>query len=327
LLRVGVADEAAARAQLQAYESESRAARMPVARVQAPLFPGAWIAASCTSSSCTAWHWACQRAGWRVDAFQRGELDGALVQGGQGWRAWTALTLHWDGPHLVANLGAGVWFGYLAARQLGAGTAWLLTVTGAAAANLFDAHFGPPSYRSVGASTAVFTALGLIAAHSWRTRYHLPQRWALRWAPLIAGLVLLGWFGHPERVRTSSRMRSDSSPGACSVRSPRFALLRSSCSACHSGWRELRRGLAGDRLGLRPGPLNAPSGAHRERPDGCCPVSTVCLERRCGVPDRCGFRLQRQQSRELVRRTGLVAPLPEKLGELAAAALGTFQRL
>jgi membrane associated rhomboid family serine protease len=106
-----------------------------------------------------------------------------------------ALTLRWDGPHLVANLGAGVWFGYLAGRQLGAGTAWLLTVTGAAAANFFDAHFGPATYRSVGASTAVFTALGLIAAHSWRTRFHLPQRRALRWAPLIAGLVLLGWFG------------------------------------------------------------------------------------------------------------------------------------
>jgi len=41
----------------------------------------------------------------------------------------------------------------------------------------------------------VFTALGMLAAHSWRTRFYLPQRWALRWAPLVAGVVLLGWLG------------------------------------------------------------------------------------------------------------------------------------
>jgi rhomboid protease GluP len=47
----------------------------------------------------------------------------------------------------------------------------------------------------VGASTAVFTALGLLSAFSWRARYSLAQRWALRWGPLIAGVVLLGWTG------------------------------------------------------------------------------------------------------------------------------------
>ncbi len=195
LLSVAVADEAAARGQLQAYDSETRAARMPVAPVPARLFPGAWIGCVLYVAVLYGVALGVSKGWWRPDAFERGALDGALVQGGQWWRAWTALTLHWDGPHLVANLGAGVWFGYLAARQLGAGTAWFLTVMGAAAANFFDAHFGPSTYRSVGASTAVFTALGLIAAHSWRTRFHLPQRRALRWAPLIAGLVLLGWFG------------------------------------------------------------------------------------------------------------------------------------
>jgi rhomboid protease GluP len=41
----------------------------------------------------------------------------------------------------------------------------------------------------------VFTALGLLAAHSWRLRSSYTQRWAVRWAPLVAGVVLLGWFG------------------------------------------------------------------------------------------------------------------------------------
>jgi membrane associated rhomboid family serine protease len=133
---------------------------------------------------------------WRPDAFDRGALNGALVQHGQLWRAWTALTLHLDGAHLLANLAAGVWFCYLAAAQIGAGSSWLLIVCGAAVANLIEALLGPAEHVSVGASTAVFTALGLLAAHAWRARRTwTQQRWALRIAPLVGGVVLLGWFG------------------------------------------------------------------------------------------------------------------------------------
>jgi membrane associated rhomboid family serine protease len=131
----------------------------------------------------------------RLDAFDLGELDAARVQAGEWWRAWTALTLHLDAPHLVANLGAGIWFGYLAARQMGSGTAWFITVTGAALANLLEGLLAPPEHRAVGASTAVFSALGAMSAYSWRERFALPQRWARRWGPLIAGVMLLGWTG------------------------------------------------------------------------------------------------------------------------------------
>ncbi len=131
----------------------------------------------------------------RLDAFDLGTLDCARVQAGEWWRAWTALTLHLDGPHLAANLGAGVWFGYLAARQMGGGNAWFLTVTGAALANLIEGLTGPPEHSAVGASTAVFTALGLMSAYSWRERFRLPQHWGRRWGPLIAGVILLGWTG------------------------------------------------------------------------------------------------------------------------------------
>ena len=132
---------------------------------------------------------------WRLDAFEIGAIDSARVQAGEWWRAWTALTLHRDAAHLAANLGAGMWFAYLAGRQLGPGNAWLLTVVGAGLANLIESLLGPANHHSVGASTAVFTVLGLMAAYSWRIRYELPQRWALRWGPLIAGALLLGWTG------------------------------------------------------------------------------------------------------------------------------------
>ena len=132
---------------------------------------------------------------WRLDAFEVGAIDSGRVQAGEWWRAWTALTLHRDAAHLAANLGAGMWFAYLAGRQLGPGNAWLLTVVGAGVANLLESLLGPANHHSVGASTAVFTVLGLMAAYTWRIRYELPQRGALRWGPLIAGALLLGWMG------------------------------------------------------------------------------------------------------------------------------------
>lgn len=130
-----------------------------------------------------------------LNAFQLGDLDAARVQSGEWWRAWTALTLHVDIEHLVLNLGAGIWLGYLAGRRLGYGIAWMLIVSGAALANLLEALGAPPSHRAVGASTAVFAALGLLAAYAWVERYRIPQPWAFRWGPLVAGVILLGWTG------------------------------------------------------------------------------------------------------------------------------------
>jgi len=132
---------------------------------------------------------------WRLDAFDVGEINAGLVRSGQWWRIWTALTLHVDGAHLAANTAAGMWFGYLASRLMGVGSAWLCVVLGAGLANWIESIVGPASHRSVGASTAVFTALGLLSAYSLRIRLALPQRWALRWGPLVAGMLLLAWTG------------------------------------------------------------------------------------------------------------------------------------
>ena len=193
VLSVATADAERAFNQLRQYETERRP--VPAAPVPTPQHDNAWVGATLFVFVLVGVALAISKGWWRVDAFTTGELHAARVQSGQWWRAWTALTLHLDGNHLFANLGAGVWFGYLAARQLGSGRAWLLIVTGAALANWLEAWFGPASHRAVGASTAVFTALGMLAAHTWRTRFHVRQNWARRWGPLIAGVVLLGWLG------------------------------------------------------------------------------------------------------------------------------------
>ncbi len=193
ILWVGEADAPRAAAHLRQYEIENRPGPPPPPPPR--LYPNAWVGCLLYVLCLMGVAYAISGGLVRLDAFDTADLHAASVKSGQLWRAWTALTLHVDGAHLAANLGAGVWFGYLAGRQMGVGTAWFLIVTGAALANLFEGLSGPPEHRAVGASTAAFTALGLMAAYSWRERYQLPQRWARRWGPLVGGVILLGWTG------------------------------------------------------------------------------------------------------------------------------------
>ena len=193
LLQVPPADAPYAIRHLLQYEAENRAPPPPPPPPR--VYPHAWVGSVLYVAVLMGVAWALSNGLVRLDAFELGVLDAQRVQAGQWWRAWTALTLHLDGPHLAANLVAGAWFGYLAARQMGGGTAWLLTVMGAALANLLEGLLGPPEHQAVGASTAVFAALGAMSAYSWRERFQLPQRWARRWGPLIAGVILLGWTG------------------------------------------------------------------------------------------------------------------------------------
>jgi rhomboid protease GluP len=193
VLQVAPGDAEYAVRHLLQYDAENR----PPPPLPPPpaLYGKAWIGCALYVAVLVGVAWVLSNGLVRLDAFDLGELDAARVQAGEWWRAWTALTLHLDAAHLAANLGAGTWFGYLAARQMGGGTAWLITVTGAALANLLEGLLGPPGHRAVGASTAVFSALGAMSAYSWRERFALPQRWARRWGPLVAGVILLGWTG------------------------------------------------------------------------------------------------------------------------------------
>src|ERR1700693_493157 len=141
LLSVDAANVAAALSHLQAYEIERRAPRPPrPPPVRA--WPHAWVGCVLYVALLLGVALAVANGWWRLDAFDAGELDAARLQHGQWWRAWTALTLHLDGAHLLANLGAGVWFGYLAAAAIGSGSAWLLTGSGPAPGNLVEGPLG-----------------------------------------------------------------------------------------------------------------------------------------------------------------------------------------
>ena len=129
------------------------------------------------------------------DWFSAGRVDTALVRQGEWWRTVTALTLHLGVGHLVSNLLLGSVFAVIAGRLLGNGLAWFSIVMAGAVGNWVSAMVQLPEHRAVGASTAVFAALGLVAGYAWRRRHAFPLRWAVRWAPIIVAAVLLAWTG------------------------------------------------------------------------------------------------------------------------------------
>jgi membrane associated rhomboid family serine protease len=127
--------------------------------------------------------------------FLDGQMQAGEVLGGQVWRTVTALTLHLDVGHLASNLLFGALFGFLAGRVLGGGVAWLSIVVAGALGNLVNAMVQAPQHQSVGASTAVFAALGVIVASALRPRWSSRESLLRRWAPLVAGVMLLSLIG------------------------------------------------------------------------------------------------------------------------------------
>ncbi|MHC1752452.1 rhomboid family intramembrane serine protease [Humidesulfovibrio sp.] len=96
-----------------------------------------------------------------------GVADAGALLSGQLWRAATALTLHADPAHVASNAVIGGAFLILLARRAGSGTAWLLAVLAGVLGNLLNAAvhalLGGPTHLSVGFSTAVFGAAGVLA--------------------------------------------------------------------------------------------------------------------------------------------------------------------
>lgn len=192
-LLVPEADQAAALAQLEHYEHENPPRRPPAALE--PLHRGAWLGSTVYAATILAVAYLAGGLALGANWLDAGALQAGPTRAGEWWRAVTALTLHLDVGHLLANLGFGTVFGLLAGQLLGPGIAWATVLLAASAANLLNALVQPAAHTSVGASTAVFATLGLLAAYAWRRRHDRGERWAYRWAPLVAGIILLGFTG------------------------------------------------------------------------------------------------------------------------------------
>ena len=131
-----------------------------------------------------------------VDWIEIGNAHASQILNGQWWRLVTALTLHVDALHLFSNLTIGGFFVIYLCRDLGSGLAWSLLLASGVLGNLANAQVQLPSHSSVGSSTAVFGAVGILGAVSMmRYRHHWRRRWPLPVAAALSLLALLGTEG------------------------------------------------------------------------------------------------------------------------------------
>jgi len=192
LLVVREEDLSRAERELDDYRQEGREER-PQRSLK--LLPGGWIGILAYSSVLVAVAGLANGHAFGSDWFDAGRTQAGLMMEGEWWRALTALTLHVDTRHLLGNLFFGSVLGFLAAQGLGGGVAWLAIVIGGALGNVANAVLQDSSHSSVGASTAVFAALGLLVALALHQRRGNPGGAVRRWSPLVAGILLLAWTG------------------------------------------------------------------------------------------------------------------------------------
>ncbi len=193
--------------ELAQYGDEN--AHWPPAHTAPPVLPGGRSAAAAWVGVLLLFHPAATHGFAGHDIWNAGKLVASRVRAGEWWRTVTALTLHGGMDHLIANLISGAAFLLLAAQTLGGGLALLATVLAGAFGNLLNAWLQAPSHTSIGASTAVFGTLGLLASYEWVRRHALGFGPLRRWAPLMAGAALLGYLGMGGDPKSVQAQRTD----------------------------------------------------------------------------------------------------------------------
>jgi membrane associated rhomboid family serine protease len=193
-LIVSPSDAPRALAGLDAYERENPPSLTRAADAPAPARPltlaGAYVALlliACFGVSGP-------RAG-QSEWFQRGSADAARMLDGEWWRAVTALTLHADAPHLLGNVVAGALLVTAVCQPLGSGVGLALLLLAGATGNALTAAVHRGGHVSVGASTLIFAAVGILATLRVTTPPRTRSRWGTLWVALTASLALLALLG------------------------------------------------------------------------------------------------------------------------------------
>src|SRR5690625_1721842 len=193
ILLVAAADAADAEQEIAAYVRENT--HQPPAPLQLHPSREALFGAAVYACLLTFLHAAAMRHAFGLDWFAAGAAQAGKISHGQLWRSITALGLHGDGSHLLGNLAFGGLFGFLLAQLIGAGLAWLAILLAGIFGNLLAAQLHPAPHTSIGASTAVFGALGLLVVLSWLQQAPRRLRGLRRWMPFAAGAMLFAYLG------------------------------------------------------------------------------------------------------------------------------------
>ena len=126
--------------------------------------------------------------------FEAGAVQSpAILELGEWWRLITALTLHADQMHLVGNCVIGGVIVHLLCKAVGYGMGWLVLLLAAMTGNFFNIILRDTPHYSVGFSTAVFAAVGILCGRQFNNSASTMIRQLL--LPLGAGVGLLAMLG------------------------------------------------------------------------------------------------------------------------------------
>ena len=117
---------------------------------------------------------------------------------GETYRAVTALFLHSDARHLAGNMAGMLIFGAPFISLSGFGVGPFMLLFAGTLGNLFNAHFYQSAHLSIGASTAIMAAAGLLVA--FQVTQKEKQLRLNNLAPVFAGAVLIAMFSQGERT-------------------------------------------------------------------------------------------------------------------------------
>jgi membrane associated rhomboid family serine protease len=184
---------AAALEELRRYEEENRGSRLP--RVLPPAAPFARTGTALLALVLAAFALAQWNSAFGLDWLGGGAALASAIRAGELQRTATALTLHAHVPHLLSNLVFGALFSYLLFHSYGAGLGTLAMLLAGMLGNWINAWIQAPEHLSIGASTAVFAAVGLLGGSEARARHLLREPEASRFAPIGGALLLMLYLG------------------------------------------------------------------------------------------------------------------------------------
>ena len=120
------------------------------------------------------------------------------ILNGEFYRTVTSLMLHGGFPHLAGNMAGIAVFGTAVCNITGAGVGWLMILLTGVLGNLANAALFQYGHISIGASTAVFGAVGILAAYQLYKKIKIPGQRTRAWLPIAGGLALLSLLGSSE---------------------------------------------------------------------------------------------------------------------------------
>lgn len=117
---------------------------------------------------------------------------------GELYRSVTSLMLHAGPLHLMGNIAGIAIFGTAVCTIMGWGVGWLMILASGIAGNLTNALLYTSGHISIGASTAIFGAIGILSASQFFKKFKQSSQKIKAFLPLSCGLALLGILGSGE---------------------------------------------------------------------------------------------------------------------------------